>query len=85
MIVLRPPYLHRVFDALSQLGNTVLLNGDANESISGRAHREGWQLENHGWRRVERIIDAICIWESDHCYWAYANDIARAKTLLKST
>jgi hypothetical protein len=84
MIVLRPPYLHRILDALSQLGNTVLLNGDANESISGRAHREGWQLENHGWRRVERIIDALFFWESDHCYWAYANDIARAEKLLKS-
>jgi hypothetical protein len=85
MIRLRPPYLHRVLDATSQWLNVLLLNGDPNESISGRANREGQQPENHGWRRLERIIDTLFFWEYEHCYWAYANDRARAEEMLKGT
>ena len=40
-------YLKRVGDALSQLGNVVLLNGDPNESISGRSYRQGWGFQYH--------------------------------------
>jgi hypothetical protein len=76
MINLRPAYLHRVFDALSQFLNVLVLNGDANESISGRAHRLEWTL-------VESIIDKAFFWEHAHCYWAYMNDLERARQLIK--
>jgi len=72
----RPSYLIRVGDALSQFGNVLLLNGDANESISGRAHREGWQ-------RTERIINRLLAWlEPDHCRTAYLADLERARVLV---
>lgn len=75
--MLRPPYLVRLGDALSQLANVMLLNGDANESISGRAHREGWM-------KAKRLIDAICApWELQHCRIAYLADVARAKKLIE--
>lgn len=74
---LRPSYLVRAGDALSQLANVLLLNGDANKSISGRAHREGWT-------KAERLIDAIFApWELQHCRIAYLMDVARAKKLIE--
>ena len=76
MIRLRPPYLYRVFDAISQFVNVVLLNGDANESISGRAHRQGWKT-------AEALIDTLFFLEPGHCYWAHMNDLARARELVK--
>ena len=76
MIVLRPSYLVRLFDALSQVLNVLVLNGDANESVSGRAHR----LE---WNTIEALIDTLFFWEPDHCYWAYMNDLERARELIK--
>lgn len=74
---LRPPYLVRAGDALSQLANVLMLNGDANESVSGRAHREGWA-------KAERLIDAIFApLELQHCRIAYLMDVARAKKLIE--
>lgn len=70
---LRPNYLIRAGDALSQLANVVLLNGDANEeSISGRSHREGWKL-------AELVINWLFSpLEKDHCRLAYLADLERA-------
>jgi len=73
-INLRPNYFIRVLDATSQWINTVLLNGDANESISGRAFRESWSIEKN--------INKLVFWEADHCKIAYYTDLARAKTLV---
>jgi hypothetical protein len=65
--------LIRVGDALSQFVNVVLLNGDANESISGRAYREGWTT-------TRRVIDAL--FGTGHCKGAYLADVTRAAQLL---
>lgn len=74
---LRPNYFFRVGDALSQLGNVALLNGDANESISGRAFREQWA--------VRHVIDALFAWAgSHHCQDAYNYDLERARLLVES-
>jgi len=75
-MVLRPNRLVRLLDATSQWLNVLLLNGNANESISGRAYRCGW-------RTAERVIDTLAFWEDDHCRLAYLTDIARADKLLK--
>lgn len=70
-------WLIRVGDALSQLCNVVFLNGEANESISGRCYREGW-------KRAERFIDAVFSpFESRHCKNAFENDLQRAKELVQ--
>lgn len=72
-----PHYLVRVGDAISQLLNTALINGDPNESISGRAYRQGWAI------RV--IIDAI-FWpfETEHCKKAFDNDLRKARELVNN-
>lgn len=75
-IVIRPSRLTRSFDATSQWLNTVLLNGNPNESISGRAYREGW-------KKTEWVINTLLFWDINHCYWAYINDIARAELMIK--
>jgi len=73
----RPHYLLRLADATSQWLNVLLLNGDANESISGRAHRAGW------WN-TERVIDWVFSpFEDDHCRRAHAADVARVKKFLE--
>ena len=70
------PRLVKVGDALSQLVNVALLprhtETTANESVSGRAYREGW--------RVARWIDALFFWQRNprHCERAYLADLKRA-------
>lgn len=73
------PRLIKAGDALSQLANVLLLPGhtytNANESISGRAHRMGW-------KRAEKFIDFLFSpWEKDHCMRANMKDMQRAALL----
>lgn len=69
----------RIGDALSQLFNVIIFNGDSNYSISGDAYR----LQRHSLRK---FIDFIFSpFEKDHCKTAYLNDIKKAQLLLKET
>ncbi len=68
--------LIRAGDAVSQLLNVTLLNGQANESISGRCYRQGWKIPMN-------IIDIIMSpFEKDHCKLAFDNDLKRATDLV---
>lgn len=69
---LRPAWWVRLGDALSQGINVFLLDGDANESVSGRSHREGWSSE--------RWIDAVL--GRGHCKDAYRADVERARRIV---
>lgn len=74
-------YLIHVGDALSQLVNTVILFGEPNESISGRAYRL-----NHvrPWGYVETGINWLFSpFEKDHCKKAYDADYERAEQLVR--
>lgn len=67
-------------DALSQLVNVAFLpridETTANESISGRAYRQGW-------KRTEKAINWLFfLVESEHCKKSHEADIARAKSLI---
>lgn len=76
--------LRNVLDASTQLGNALFLpspfNTNANESISGRCHREA-VLEGKGgaWLVAHKTID----WffeiggQTEHCFGAYMTDLAR--------
>lgn len=67
----------RIGDAISQGANVLLFDGEANESISGRAHREGW-------RKTERVINFLLAWkEPDHCRRAHEADVRRAHEWVK--
>ena len=67
-------WLGNIGDALSQLANVILFNGNANESISGGA----WRTQSC----FVPFIDALFFWKDDHCKHAYFNDIEYAKQLL---
>jgi len=75
-INLRPVWPIRLLDAVSQFLNVLLLNGDANESISGRAYRENW--------KAEKFIDTLFFFDPEHCRNAYLSDLARAYALTNS-
>ena len=66
-------YFIRIGDACSQLANVVFLNGDANESISGRAFRCRWM-------KVVMVIDSIL--GVGHCESAYFSDLKRAYSTI---
>jgi hypothetical protein len=76
------PRWKKIGDALSQLGNVGNPFADhtqttSDESISGRAHREG------SW--VERPIDWLFLrltGEVGHCRNSYEADVARARALV---
>ena len=68
--------LIRLGDALSQVGNVLIFNGDPNYSISGDAYRRNRPL-------LRRIIDIIFRpFEADHCRMAYLNDVQKARRLI---
>lgn len=66
--------LIRIGDALSQLLNVLLFDGNPNESLSGRAYRTGSQ-----WMAV---IDALLWLDREHCKNSYLNDVRYAGQLL---
>jgi len=69
--------LIRAGDAVSQLCNVIFLNGEANESISGRSYRQKW-------RKTELIINAfLSPFEKNHCKISFDNDLKRAEKLIK--
>ena len=68
--------LHRAADALSQLLNVLIFDGDSNYSISGDAHR----LDRV---RLKRFIDWVFFWEEDHCLLSYLNDVRKAEKLVE--
>jgi hypothetical protein len=67
----------KIGDAFSQLANVTFLprhyETTANESISGRAHRQGLL--------IEKWIDRLFFWEQDpkHCERVYFDDLQRAE------
>ena len=65
------PYLYRLGDALSQLGNVAIFNREANHSICGDSYFYG----HRGWERFwDFVFRAI---ERDHCYNAHIRDVGR--------
>lgn len=78
----------RVGDAGSQLMNVLLLNGDPNESVSGRCYRrvilDG--STNAGWRFGLWFIDKgfTALGQQRHCQKAYLADILKARLLTKA-
>ena len=79
-------WIVRVGDALSQMVNTVLLFGQPNESISGRAGRligvEG--SRNWAWLAIYHTVNFVFLpLQEDHCVAAYLNEITRARNLLE--
>lgn len=66
----------RIGDATSQWINVLLLDGNPNESISGRAYRE------HHWS--QRYIDAVAdiFGDYSHCERAYLADLSYSGQIM---
>ena len=75
-------YVVRIGDATSQWINVAVLFGDnANESVSGRAHR--LKDKHKAWAWMNSSINFV--FDDDHCERAYTNDVTRAaKTMNQS-
>ena len=74
-------YTVRIGDATSQLLSVAFFFGDnPNESLSGRAYRQGriqWP-----WVALKAVINIIFFWQEDHCREAYFADLKRARQLI---
>jgi len=83
---MNPPYYIRVGDAFSQLINTAILGGDANESISGRSSRiVRWDSPDHkAWMVAYQVINALFFLQENHCDESYDADLERARRLSRS-
>jgi hypothetical protein len=68
-------YITRIIAAVSQLINT-LFGGHQNESISTRSYRSGWTT-------LEKVIDNIIFWESNHCKKSHESDVDYAYKIVK--
>ena len=68
--------IYRFLDTLSQILNVIFLNGDPNESISGRCWRE---------QRMTAVkwINRLFWWQYQHCRSAYQTDLERSKQYLE--
>ena len=73
-------YLLRVGDALSQLLNVALFNGQANESLSGRSYR---LRRIPSWGYLYSFINSVFFWQEDHCKASYDADVTRAGQTLR--
>lgn len=68
--------LFQILIALDQLANT-LLGGQADETLSARAHR--MRLKRHKWWGwTASAIDLLFFWQKEHCKAAYESELSRA-------
>ena len=72
-------YIAHVAEAISQLGNAVLLGGNPNMTVSARCY-----LYRHKprWRTAYKWINAFFFWQDDHCRDSWVSDINFARKAL---
>ncbi len=73
--------LSRVASLASALVNVLVFDGSPDESISGRAYRQGVLGGNRAWRRAAARIN--CLFRDPfHCRDAHELDLAFARAVL---
>lgn len=70
-------YVINIATCLSQLLNTVVFNGDPNETLSGRCWRE------QRWWAV-KLIDTLFFFQNEHCLHSHLADRIFARKVLAS-
>lgn len=76
--------LARLGSVVSQFVNVLAFNGRPDESLSGRAHRQGTLGGRARWLLYVAVIDRLFFWEADHCAAAHREDIAFARAILNT-
>lgn len=81
----RPGRLLRLAALASQAGNVIFFDGSSDETISGRAWREGELGGDPVWRRRRQLIDRVfflLLRQPDHCRQSHQRDIEFALLIL---
>lgn len=68
----------------SQFLNVLVFNGWPDETICGRAYREGVKLQDPKWAVRRRFLDSLFFLEKDHCLRSHELDLAFAAMVLES-
>jgi len=80
---MKRPYWLRVGDLCSAALNTLIFNGECDESTSGRSYRRSMSGVKR-WQQMKRFIDwLLAPYESDHCRKAHIADLDRARRRLQ--
>lgn len=74
--------LLKLLTLFSQLLNVIVFNGSPDETVSGRAWREGWT--NPAWRKRQLLIDRL-FRDRLHCKRSHERDVLFARMILDST
>ena len=69
-------YHHKVAVAISQLFN-ALLGGMPDETFSSRVYRKRTVTRALRYRVLEKMINMVFFYESDHCFLAYRDEITQ--------
>lgn len=73
--------LARTATVLSQLANVLIFDGNCDETVSGRAWREGTIGGDPKWARRARFINWL-FRDPDHCFGSHMLDRRFAKMIL---
>lgn len=77
-------YILRAGDLLSQALNTIVFNGQTDESTSGRSYRQGELGGKRNWQLMQNFVDWLLgYFEDEHCKKAYLADLERAEERLR--
>lgn len=66
--------IEALFASISRFINATFFGGTVYQSISARAHCEGWKLQGY--------INALFFWQDDHCAMAWRSEVENARKVL---
>lgn len=75
-------YLGRISAWLSQGIHCILLGGHHDQTVSARAYMEYRLLGNRRWAKDYYFLNALFLFQEDHCLTSYLADIEFAKEVL---
>lgn len=65
----------------SQMVNVIVFDGSPDETVSGRAYRQGVLQDDPKWARRRRWINRAFWWQTDHCLLSHQQDVKMARAI----
>ena len=75
--------LLRLSALASQLVNVIVFDGSPDETVSGRAYRQGVLQMDPCWAKRRRWINWLFRWQADHCLKSHQQDVRMARALME--
>lgn len=75
--------LLKIATLYSQFLNVIVFNGNPDETISGRAYREGFLMGDKKWLKRQILIDKL-FFDKDHCKKSHLKDVTFANKILQN-